>query len=154
MNDQDKILHFLKVTGPTTPSKVAKNIGQTNLIASAYLSDLKSQGKLKISKLKVGGTPLYYLAGQEDLLYNFVEGNVNSKDIQVLEQLKKNKILRENDLELLGKVALRNLKDFAIPLHVSVRGKTELFWKWHLLPAKEANSLIKEVFFESEQKFQ
>ena len=152
MSDQDKILQFLKVTGPTTPSKVAKNIGQDSIIASAHLSDLKSQGKIKISNLKLGSTPLYYLEGQEGQLYDFADGNINPKDFIVLEELKKQKILREKDLELIGKVALRKLKDFAIPLHVSVKGVKELFWKWHLLPAPEANTLIKDIFFKDEKK--
>ncbi|MFH1276012.1 MAG: hypothetical protein ABIH82_02785, partial [Candidatus Woesearchaeota archaeon] len=68
---EDKILDFIKVNGPTLPTKVAKNINQQILFASAHLSDLVSRGKVKISKLKVGGSPLYYLPGQEDQLYPF-----------------------------------------------------------------------------------
>jgi hypothetical protein len=136
------ILNFLRVTGPTIPSKVAKNIKEEILIASAHLSDLRSQNKLKISNLKIGGSPLYYLAGQEAQLYNFAAGNMNPKDLMVLDNLKEKKILREINLDLLSKVALRSLKDFAIPLHVTVDERTELFWKWHLLSNDETNHII------------
>lgn len=152
MLDQDKILNFLKVNGPVFPSKVAKNIKTEILLASAMLSDLASQGKVKISKLKVGGSPLYYLPGQEDQLYNFAQGNINPKDHQVLDKLKANMILREKDLDLLGKVALRSLKDFAVPLHVTVQGNKELFWKWHLLSDEETNSLIRSVLYGAAKK--
>jgi len=59
------------MVGPTLPAKVAKAINQPLLIASAALSDLSSQGKVKISNLKVGGSPLYYLPGQEEELMKF-----------------------------------------------------------------------------------
>ena len=54
MQDQDKILQFLRTVGPTIPSKVAKNINTDILFASAHLSDLSAQGKVKISNLKIG----------------------------------------------------------------------------------------------------
>ncbi len=145
MLDQDKILAFLHETGPTLPSKVAKNIQTDILFASAFLSDLASQGKVKISYLKVGGSPLYYLAGQESQLFNFARSNLNPKDYLVLEKLKAAKALREKDLDLLSKVALRSLKDFALPLHVTIDGVKELFWKWHLLSDEETNQTIRSI---------
>lgn len=145
MSEQDNILNFLRLVGPTIPSKVAKHIGTQILIASAHLSDLSAQGKVKISSLKIGGTPLYYLPGQEAHLYTFAAGNLNPKDFQVLQKLKDQKILREKELDLLSKVALRGLKDFAIPLHVTVYGNTELFWKWHTSTNEETNAKIGEI---------
>ena len=152
MRDQDKILYFLKVVGPTIPAKVAKNINTEIMLASAHLSDLAAQGKVKISNLKVGGTPLYYLQGQEEQLFHFAAGNLNPKDFQVLEILKQQKILRENSLDLLSKVALRSLKDFAVPLHVTITGNKELFWKWHLLSDEEASAGIKQMLFAREEE--
>ncbi|MBT4936167.1 hypothetical protein HOL21_00830 [Candidatus Woesearchaeota archaeon] len=145
MTDQDKILNFLRVTGPTLPSKVAKNIGSEILIASAHLSDLNSQRKLRISNLKVGGSPLYYLPGQEEQLYPFAAGNMNAKDAAVLDMLKERKVLRESDLDLLAKVALRSLKDFAVPLQVTVKDTKELFWKWNFCSDEETNTIIKKI---------
>ena len=142
MQDLDKIIQFLKFIGPTLPAKVAKNIKTDVLLASAMLSDLSAQRKVKLSFLKIGGSPLYYLPGQEEQLYNFASGNLNPKDLTTLEKLKEKKVLREVDLELLEKVGLRNLKDFAIPLNVKVEDKPELFWKWHLSKVEEVNQVI------------
>lgn len=147
MTTQDDIISFLKVIGPTIPSKVAKHIGTDIIIASAHLSQMASDNKIKISKLKIGGTPLYYLATDVDKLFDFAAGNMNSKDYEVLKTLKEMKILRESSLDLLHKVALRQLKDFAVPLQVTIRGETELFWKWHLFDETETNMLIKEIIF-------
>jgi hypothetical protein len=144
MTDEDKILEFLRLNGPSLPTKVAKNIAKDIIIASAFLSDLKSRKKVNISSLKIGGSPLYFLPGQEEKLYDFAAGNMNPKDFDVLQDLKEKKIFRESDLELLPKVALRSLKDFAIPLQVTVGNQAELFWKWHLLPDEETNELIRD----------
>ncbi len=152
MPDQDKILQFLAVNGPSLPTKVAKLIGTEIIIASAHLSDLSAQGKVKISDLKVGGSPLYYLSGQEEQLEKFAASNINPPDLNVLNLLKEHKVLRESELELLPKVALRHLKDFAFPLQVTFQGKMELFWKWHLLPEAEANQLIKSKLLDTKPR--
>ena len=145
MLDQEKILNLIKTTGPTLPSKVAKIIKTDILLASAHLADLVSQGKIKISNLKIGASPLYYLLGQEDQLYPFAAGNINPKDQGVLEILKNNKVLRETELDLLSKVALRSLKDFAVPLRVTVDDNKEIFWKWHLLDDEKTNKIIRSI---------
>lgn len=147
MTDQDKIIHFLRVTGPSLPAKVAKMLVTDILLASASLSDLAAQGKVKVSFLKIGGSPLYYLPGQESQLYQFAAGNINPKDLHVLNGLKERKVLRESSLELLEKVALRNLRDFALPLRVTLEGKAELFWKWSLLSAEEANQVLTHLLY-------
>ncbi len=145
MNDQDKIMQFLRMSGPTLPTKVAKQLNTQILLASAHLSDLAAQGKVRISHLKVGGSPLYYLPGQEHQLEKYAAGNLNPKDVGVLNHLKEQKVLREAHVDLLGKVALRSLQDFAIPLHVTVEGKKEVFWKWRLLSEEETNRTIAQM---------
>ncbi len=145
MSDQDKIIQLLQAAGPSLPTKVAKSIGSDTLLASAHLSDLSSRGKVRISHLKIGGSPLYYLPGQEEQLYGFAAGNVNPKDLQVLNELKEKKILRENELDALHKISLRSLKDFAVPLQVTFNGATELFWKWHLFAGDDANARIRGI---------
>lgn len=145
MADQDKILQFLQLSGPTLPGRVAKNIGSNILLASALLSDMVSQGKVKISYLKIGGSPLYYLPSQKEKLYQFAPGNLNPKDLQSLQTLKEKKVLRESEMELLMKVSLRSLKDFAVPLQVTANGAKELFWKWHLLSEEETNNILRQL---------
>lgn len=145
MDSQEKILGFLHANGPALPSKVAKHLGTEILLASAMLSDLSSQGKVKISFLKIGGSPLYYLPGQEEKLYSFAAGNLNPKDLAVLTALKERKVIREATADLLTKVALRSLKDFAVPLKVTAQGQVELFWKWRLLSEPETKEALARI---------
>lgn len=152
MHVHDQILLFIKANGPTLPTKVAKAIGSEILIASAHLSDLKSQGKIKLTFLKVGGSPLYYLVGQENMLDRFAAGNMNVKDLAVLERLRERKVLRENESDTLSKVALRGLKDFAVALQVRTENTSEIFWKWHLTSDEETNRMIKQMLGGAQKK--
>ncbi len=143
MNDQDSIVYFIKATGPVLPAQVAKHINSNILLASAHLAELSHQGKIKVSNLKVGGSPVYFLMEHREKLQNFM-GGFNSKDQEVLSILKERKIMRERDLDLLTRVALRKTKDFSIPLNVTVNNQKELFWKWYLIDDSKAINLIKE----------
>ena len=145
MDTQEQILAFMAQQGPVLPGKVAKLINTNILLASAHLSDLAAQGKVKISYLKIGGSPLYYLSGQEEQLEQYAPSNLNPKDVAVMERLKQEKILREAELELLPRVALRSLKDFAVQLSVRTPQGSELFWKWHSVLMPEANERIANI---------
>ncbi|MCP3681183.1 MAG: hypothetical protein GY861_00700, partial [bacterium] len=49
----------------------------------------------------------------------------------------------DTELEPVIRVALRQIKDYAKPLEVTIEGKTEIFWKWYLVSNAEAEPLIK-----------
>lgn len=142
MNDQDKIFSYMKFTGPVLPAHVAKHISTNILLASAHLSDLASQGRIKISSLKIGGSPLYYLPEHKEKLQNYLH-NLNIKDQEVVNKLKENRVLKDHDLDLLSRVSLRNMKDFAIQLTVNYHGEKEIFWKWYLLSDEHASEYIR-----------
>ena len=151
MDIRDRILELMKAKGPVIPSNIAKEINSNILMSSALLSELSSKGKVKISSLKVGGTPLYYLPGQEPSLQNF-SNNLHEKERKAFDLLKEKKILRDNNLEPVVRVALREIKDFAVPLHVTHNNGTEIFWKWYLLGKDETESLAKELLLGKESK--
>jgi hypothetical protein len=68
MSNQELILQTIKTKGPVIPNQIAKVIETDILFASAHLSELVSSNKLKISNTKIGGTPGYFLPGQESRL--------------------------------------------------------------------------------------
>ena len=110
-------------------------------MASAHLAELTASKRLKISNVKVGGSPLYYLAGQEAMLQKFA-GNFNDKEKKAFELLNENKVLRDAEQEPVIRVALRELKDFAIPLRIRVGQELKLFWKYFSLGDDELIGLI------------
>ena len=144
MTMQEKILDVLRRGGPQVSPKIAREVKGEAIIVSAYLSELKASGKLLISKIKIRTIPLYYLTNKKKQLALFAD-RLNPKDRAVFDKLEQLKVLREAQLDLLSKVALRKMKDFAIPLQVSVGGNQEIFWKWYMLDAGETNLIVSSL---------
>src|SRR3989338_70600 len=155
MDNRDKIIDFVKVKGPVLPIQISKLIGMDMVMASAHLAELTATKKMKISSIKVGGSPLYYLAGQESMLLKYTS-NLNEKEAKALELLKENKVLRDSEQAPVVRVALREIKDFAMPLNVKYSDTSEIFWKWFLASDEEAGKIIKSKLdiFEKEDKIE
>lgn len=143
METSEKILQIVRTKGPVLPVDIAKEINTNILMASAFLSELVSNKKIKLSYVKVGGSPLYYVGGQEYKLQDNYD-NLHEKEKKTYDLLKRKRILRDNIQEPIIRATLRQIKDFAKPLEVNIKDKKEIFWKWYLLSNKEAESLIKE----------
>lgn len=141
-NVNEKILQLLKLKGPVIPAQISKEIETDIIMASAYLSELSSNNLVKISNIKIGGSPLYYLPGQEHRLQDFAN-KLHEKEKKSYDLLKQKKVLRDLSLDPVLRVTLRNIRDFAVPLKVDHKGNSEIFWKWYLLSNKEAEDLIK-----------
>ncbi len=155
MDKTEKIMQVLRMNGPVIPNQIAKAIGTDIIMASAMLSELCSKGIVKISSVKLGSSPLYYLPGQESRLQNY-SSNLHEKERKAYELLKQEKVLRDSELEPVTRVALRGIKDFAIPLNVRVAGKEEreIFWKWYLLQNPEAEALIRKILEKSQPQIE
>ena len=143
MDNLEKILQFMQRAGPIIPIQAAKEIQTNILLASAMLSELSSKKKVLVSTVKVGGSPLYFLPGQEQRLQSFSK-NLKGPEQAAFTKLQKDQILKDKSLDPLTRTALRQIKDFAKPLQVSINGTQEIFWKWYLLENTAASDLIKK----------
>lgn len=141
---KSRIVSFMKVRGPSLPIHISKETKTTLLLSSAFLSDLASDKTIKISNMKVGGSPLYYLPGQEPMLEGF-EKFLNGKEREALALIKQSKILRDDEQEPAIRVALRALKDFAHSVTVKQDDKTLIFWQHFSLSDEEAQKMITEL---------
>ncbi|HZX44857.1 MAG TPA: hypothetical protein VFF28_04195 [Candidatus Nanoarchaeia archaeon] len=150
-DNREKILQYIRMKGPVLPADIGKQINSNILFASAHLSELSSNGKVKVSSIKVGGSPLYYLPGQESMLQRFAD-DLGEKDKRAYNLLHEKKVLRDIELEPLMRVALRGIKDFAIPLQVNLEGNSEIFWRWQEVTNQQAEELIRPLFVKEEKK--
>jgi len=146
---KEKILQFINENGPALPLQIAKLIGSDSLMASAHLSEMVANKRILVSKIKVGGSPLYFLPGQEAKLQSF-SNHLGEKEQKVYEYLKQKKIVKDNELSPLFRVIMRDLKDFAIPLQVKYKDTTHIFWRWVILPGDDAKKLIESEFGEKQ----
>ncbi len=141
--NKEKILSLLKTVGPSLPVNIARAIGVEPLFAGAFLSELYGEKKIKMSNMKVGSSPLYYLEGQENLLEKFIE-HLNVREREAFSLLQKERVLDDNAQTPVIRVALRAVKDFAMPIRARVDGETRLFWKYFLSPDSEIKEMIEE----------
>jgi hypothetical protein len=143
MQIKDKILEIIKQRGPELPVKVASTIGQNNIFTAAFMSELVGEQKLKISNMKVGGSPLYYIPGQEEQLQKFTE-YLNHKEREAFKILKEKEILSDDEQEPAIRVALRSIKDFAFPIKIIDKGIEKIFWKIHTISNDKAKEFIEQ----------
>jgi hypothetical protein len=144
LRDKDIIITTLMTKGPSLPIHLAKAADLSTLFASAYLSELLAEKRLKMSHMKVGSSSLYYLEGQEAQLENFIQ-YLNSKEREAFNLIKKNKVLEDEKLEPAIRVALRELKDFALPLKHPIEGQPKLLWKYYLLSEEDLPDLLHKI---------
>jgi len=120
-----KILAFLEQHGPSLPIPIAKHVLLQPMFASAILSELLNEKRIKTSSMKIGSSPLYLIPGQETKLEAFTE-NLTGVEKESYIKLKDNKFLEDQTQEPRLRVALRGLRDFAIPIQLN----NKLYWKY------------------------
>jgi DNA-binding Lrp family transcriptional regulator len=135
-----KILAFLEKNGPSLPIPIARETGISSLFSSAFLSEMLEDGTIKISKLKVGGSPLYFMPNQEAMLENFIRV-LPTKEKEAFTMLKEKQILKDINSEPAIRVALRNIKDFAFPVIIEHNNEKLLFWRY--MSVKESDAIEK-----------
>lgn len=131
---KEKIISFIRLRGPSLPVHIAKETGLSILFASAFLSDLYGEKVIGISNLKVGSSPLYFIPGQETQLENFSK-YLKSKEKEAFLLLKEKKFLADSELQPAIRVALREIKDFAIPF----RKDEDIYWRYFTVPEENFN---------------
>ena len=134
MQIKERIISLLKMNGPSLPVHIAKGTGQSILFASAFLSELFYEKKISISNIKVGNSPLYFIQGQEPQLERFYT-YLNSKEKEAFLLLKDKKFLKDSEQQPAIRVALREIKDFAIPF----KNQEEIYWRYFIVPEEEFN---------------
>ncbi|QQG39077.1 MAG: hypothetical protein HYS32_01300 [Candidatus Woesearchaeota archaeon] len=142
MNDKlDRAYDFVKRNGPVLPIKISKSINTNVIMASAVLSVLVSDKKVKLTHENIGGSPLYYVQGQETRLQDTLGEKYNGVKREAYLMIKENKVLRDGDLSIPVRLALREMKDFAVPLDVNIGKGIERYWRWYLIN----NNQVKEI---------
>ncbi len=148
---KSQIANIIKEKGPMLPIQVAREIKMETIFTSAILSEMISNKTVKVSNLKVGGSPLYLLPGQEALLENFTN-YLPEKEREAFSLLKKKGVLEDEKLQPAHRVALRSIKDFAIPIKISIGQDEKIFWRINSLPKEEVIRILNELIREKKVK--
>jgi hypothetical protein len=142
MQIRERIISFIQSHGPSLPVQIAKETNLSILFASAFLSELFGDKALRISNLRVGSSPLYFIPGQEPQLERFSQ-YLKSREKDAFLLLKERRVLRDSEQQPAIRVALREIKDFAVPFEKN----NEIFWRYFLVeePEEIAKDIIEPV---------
>ena len=152
MADQrEMVISFIQENGPALPVQISKHLDTSILFSSAILSELVSRRMLRLSAKSIGGSPVYFLDGQEEKVCHKLFGSLKAPEKDLIKNLEEKKVLYEHDLEAWQRISLAQLKDYAIPLDVTLEGTTQRFWKHVLISDQEAREHI-QSFLESHQE--
>jgi hypothetical protein len=99
---------------------------------------------VRVSSIKVGASPLYYVPDNESKLEDYID-HLNDKDRKVFKLLKEEKVLQDSEQDPLTRVSLRTIKDFAKSFEILHQGQKLLFWRFYDLHLNEAESLAKSI---------
>jgi len=146
---KEKIISVLRRNGPSLPVHIAREIDSSILFTSAFLSELVSEKKIKMSNLKIGNSPLYLIAGQEYMIEKYFH-YLKSKEKEAFHLLKEKKFMKDSEQNPAIRVALKEIKDFAIPFQKPDTG--ELYWKFFTVPESEFTEKIKPEPRKEERK--
>lgn len=140
-----KILEILRFRGPGLPVQIASQTGISTIFAGAFLSELAGENLLKISHMKVGGSPLYFLKEQKHALEKF-HTYLPGKEKEAFLLLREKGVLKDTEQVPAIRVALRALKDFALPF----KDDNEIFWRFHSVTEEQ----VREIFEKSKPKIE
>lgn len=109
---KDLMCAFIQARGPSLPVHIARDVKIDPLFASAFLSELFREQRVKMSHLKVGSTALYFLPGQEAQLEQFVQ-YLNQREQEAQKLLKQHHLIAHDALSPVLQVAITHIPDFA-----------------------------------------
>ncbi len=134
---KEKILGIIRNEGPVLPIHISRKLESDTIFAGAVLSELVNNKLIFISNAKIGGSPVYYVKGQENKL-NILYSHLPGKEKEAYELLRTNQVLKDSECEPAIRVALRSIKDFSRPLEIN----NELYWRWYLTSEEDALVLL------------
>ena len=152
---KEDILNVVKNKGPVTPTEIKRELNAETYLISAILSELVNSHIIKTTSVKKGTSIFYYLPSQEPKLESLISF-LNEKDQRTVNLLKEKKVLEDKTQELLIRVSIRKIKDYAKPINIRIsEDEVKLFWKYFLVSDEEAKSVIREIlrpFIEKKQE--
>lgn len=137
---KSQVMKFVERNGPVLPVQIAREISNDSIFAGAVLSELVSNKRILVSHAKVGGSPVYYVSSQKpkvEMLYK----HLHERERKIFDILKKEKVVKDTELEPWQRVAVREIKDFSVKLTIASTG--EVFWKWYALLNSQAEEMIR-----------
>lgn len=108
----DKVVSFIKNNGPSLPVEIGKSIGYNSFITKAILLELINKELIHKSKRAIGGSLLYYVKGQGDLMRKRLYEDLGIPEKKVLDKIEDEGRVLISDLSPHERAFIKGLLDF------------------------------------------
>ena len=109
---EEQVISYLISNGPSLPVEIGKSIGYNSFITKAILLELTDKGLVMKSKRTIGGSLVYYIKGQEELLRKRLYNDLGIPDKKVLDRLKDEGQIKMGNLTPHERAFIKDLLDF------------------------------------------
>lgn len=151
---KDNILRYVREQKAVTPTMISEAFDTSTMIASAALSELAKEKLILITHLKLSSSPYYYDPKQKDYLIELGEKHFSKHDKDIFNKLRQTQVLSDNSLSIQERLAIERIKDFAVPLEISISSKELKFWVWFQRNLAETKSQIQDAMKGASQQTQ
>jgi hypothetical protein len=140
----EKILDYIKRTGPNTPIRIAQRVGSDSLIVAAILVDAVSQNKIKRSKRKAGSNRFYFFPEQENELKKIINSRLLPPDKDMIQRVMNQKVISETEIPPQEVSILSGLEDLICGFTFEYDNKIIRGWSDPSIPEGKARELIEK----------
>jgi len=148
----EKILDYIRRTGPNTPIRIAQRVGSDSLIVAAILVDAVSQNKIKRSKRKAGSNRFYFFPEQEQELKKLINSRLLPPDKDMIQRVMNQKVISETEVPPQEISILSGLEDLICGFTFEYNNKIIRGWSDPSIPEEKARELIEKKMVKSEPK--
>ena len=147
---KNKIEQSLK-SKPNYANNLSLDLGMPSMIISAVMSEMAREKIIRSSWLKVGSGAVYYTDESRAGLETFLHC-LQQKEKEVFQILKQKGIISDDEAEPAHRVALRSMKDFAVPLKATINGEEKLFWRFFTLNEEQLHEKLGALEIKKKEK--
>lgn len=145
---KNEIVEYLNSNGISLPIRISKAVSLEPICVAAILSEMVDAKTIRATNFRLGSSLFYYLDSQEQQIEQIGDKYLSGVEKEAYLLLKKNGILLDDEQTSAIRVALKKIKDFAIP---QTKNDT-LYWKYVFYEEKPnlINEEPKQIQEESE----
>jgi len=139
---KSEIVGLIRSLGPIVPAEISSKLKVNSVIVSALLSELIREKVIKYSHKKVGSSPLYYIAGQEDRVRKRLLPELKIPERKIVEFFEENKLALRDGLAPQQRFMVDELEDFITKITLTINGEEKIFYKNYSVSEQE---LLKDM---------
>ncbi|PIN99943.1 hypothetical protein COT72_03860 [archaeon CG10_big_fil_rev_8_21_14_0_10_43_11] len=126
MNEREaRVVQYLRTNGPSLPVQVSKALEENVMFASALLGGLVATKQIRLTRKKIGNSPLYFLPEHINHARRIIYDRLDPREKELVDFVTKKGVVREDELTPTERFFIKDLVDF----FESEQENNQTYWK-------------------------